>query len=197
MPVDPDPAGDLRQHDDRRPAERDADGRRDPGRRAAPGELGRRREQRAAPHDREDRRTPVRADDEQPDRRVRAGDQRVDHRVVETSHPQRGPRCPREPVEEAADAEHRDDAGRKRDRGRARHGSVRRDRECHTEGHGDEECELLRHTAQARSGRAVAGRLAGGGYGRRMSVDLESSRRADCSVSRFTELSRENPGEPA
>ena len=91
-------------------------------------------DQRPAPRRREERHPPARVHDEQPDRRIRARDERVDHRMVEPPHPKRCARRPREAVEQTADAEHRRDAHRERDRCRARDDTVRGQRQARCRG---------------------------------------------------------------
>jgi hypothetical protein len=62
-------------------------------------------------------------------------------------------------MEETADAEHRRNACGERDRSRARDDAVRGQRQRDAEGNRDEEAKLERDAAEARSRRAVAGRL--------------------------------------
>ena len=115
-----------------------------------PGELGSGRRERAAPDDREDRRSPARMEHEQDDRRVRAGDQRVDHRVVDPAQPQLRLGLPVDAVEEHADAEHPGDARGERDCRGAGNRALRRDGERHAGGERDDERDLMRHASQAR-----------------------------------------------
>ena len=136
------------------------------------------RDQRAAPHRRQQRHSPGRVDDEQPDRSVGAGDERIDRRVVESTHPASCARRPGEPMEQPADAEHHRHARRKRNGGCTRDDAVRGKRQQDAKGNRDEERQLMRDAAQTRPGRAVAGRLAGRSYRRSVGVNLETSVRS-------------------
>ena len=80
-------ADDLGKDDHRHPAEGEARCRGHPRRCGRPGELRDRADDRGAPHHEQDRRPPVRAQNEERERRVRAGDERVDHRVIEQAQP--------------------------------------------------------------------------------------------------------------
>ena len=68
------------------------DGRRHPDRRGGPRDLRRGRKERSAPGCGKDGCPPTGVNGEEPDRRVRTRDQRVDHRVVELADPASGMR---------------------------------------------------------------------------------------------------------
>jgi len=153
----PDPFDDLREDEHGGPAERNADRRCDPCRRPGRDELDDGRQAGASPNRGEDGHAPVAMQDEKPDRRVRPGDQRVDHGVVEATETLRDCWCPGAAVEDAADAEHPSHAQRERRRRRARNTGVRRDRDGGRGGHGGEEGNLVRYAAEPRPRTSVAG----------------------------------------
>ena len=120
-----------------------------------------------------------RCSDEQPDRRVRSGDQRVDHRVVEPAEPARDRRRPRAAVEQAADAEHRSDAQRECRRRCARNTRVRRQDDGDRGRDRGEEGKLVRDASEPRSRTSVAS-----------ACDQESSRARSVDADRGTEVGR-------
>ena len=155
----------LREGGDRDPADRQVDGRRDPFRVADPDHLDDRAGDRADPDDDQDRGGEGAVHDQQGERRVGAGDEEEDHRVIEAAHPGAHVRpLPVDPVVERAGAEQ----GREADR-------VDRDREGRLRGLGeedqggaederDEEGPLVGDAAQFRLDRGdrLGGRLFGG-----------------------------------
>ena len=179
----PDPVDDLGQHERRRANRaRRRTPRRDPERRLRPTTFASVAIN-VPPHaDREERHPPARVHDQQPDRRVGAGDERVDHRVVESGrserrgrrfHERRWKRPARRRTSSPTLTANAMAAARAQI-------AVRGQGKQDAEGNRDEERQLVRHAAEARPRHAVARRLPGGpDYRRSVSVNLETSVRSN------------------
>ena len=103
-----DPVPELRHRRDRDPAGRDVDDRGEPLRRVPPGEVQDRPAGRAGPDGDQDHVGERALHHQQRERRVGAGDQHEDHRVVEAAHPAaRAVALPVDPVVDGARAEQR------------------------------------------------------------------------------------------
>ena len=151
------------------PAEREVDQRGHPLRRLDPDHLDDRADQRADP-DRDQHRVGEGAvEDQQRERRVGAGDQQEDHRVVEAAHPAAdvGP-LPVDPVIEGAGAEQGREADRRRSRPRASPAAVRGEDQAGAERRARRRRPTRGETPRSRGltfaiASAALGRVAGGG----------------------------------
>ena len=114
----------LREDDDADPAEGAADQDRQPPRRPCPEHPGQDRRPRAGPDDRQHDDPPVTGEHQQTERRVRAGDHRVDARVVEPAEPEPPRGRPGHAVVKGARAEHAHDASGEHGGGDLRHRRV-------------------------------------------------------------------------
>src|SRR5437764_301236 len=117
----------LREGDDADPAERQADRSGQPFRRAHPAELQDDRQERADPDDPQDRDRPPLRHHEQPERRIAAGDQQVDTRMVEAREPGARAGAPGRSVIDRACPEADSDTAREDRRGDPRLPRVGRD----------------------------------------------------------------------
>jgi hypothetical protein len=140
----------LREDHDTHPPERDSDKRGEPFWGSDPDELQQDRERRACPDNAEHDKSPVSAQHKQTERRVRAGDQTEDARMIDAPHPQTPASArPRYAVVQAAGAEHRGHTRSEHDRRYATSESVRLERHRYPERKGEKERHLMGDPAQA------------------------------------------------